>query len=357
MSARTPRVALLAVACLGASCTFSTLVVDPSGAGKGRYSTMPGSPEWDEWPPPFLLAVTTHAQYEVTHYHHATEGGSIPPDSSSPTGFRLLPPPRGAVLERRSESIRGTGLVLRRDRNDVLILTCYHVVEFPPVVRTEVSTGLTSTGRLLIGVSERKAQQTLVGRPGQGQTTARVVAFSSTDDLAILRANASVLGAALSPIPYELGQARALRAGDGLYLLGAPRGAFQVSWGVVTPLEGGTFVVATATPPGYSGGAVLATVRGTGRLELVGVVTGTGGQRIKVWGYEDTVLPGSTLDEIDPRTVVAGDFRSFEYGITYCAPAERIASLLARAGVSIQRPLPTIVRPEERLPLEGETGR
>lgn len=328
---------LAAAGGLVASCTVSNFVIDPASAGRGRYSTAPAAPGWERWPPPFMVAVMTHAQYEVAHYHHEVVGSSIPADSASPTGFALLPGGRGTVLERRSENIRGTGLVLRRDGNTVLILTCLHVVDFPPVVRTEISSGLTSTGRLLIGVAQRKAQQTFIGRPGQGQVTARIAAYSEQDDLAILKADGMMLGPHLLPIPYDLGDAEALRPGDGVYLLGAPRGSFQVSWGVATPQEEGTFIVGTATPPGFSGGAALSTVRSTGAFELLGIVTGTGGQRVKVWGYEDSVLPGSTLDEIDPKLVVAGDFKSFDFGITYCATTDRIRSLLERAGVRIQR--------------------
>jgi len=343
---RTPGLILIGALGLLASCSLRTVMIDPRSAGTGRYSTAPSGEGWAQWPPSFMVAVMTHAQYEVTHYHHKVEDGQIAPDSTSPTGFELLPHPRGTILERRSENIRGTGMVLRRDGNDCLILTCLHVVEFPPIARTEISTNLTSTGRLVIGIGQRKAQQTLIGRPGQGQVAAYVVAYSEHDDLAILRANVSVLGPFLTPIPYELGQGSAIQPGDGLYVLGAPRGSFQVSWGAATPSDGGTFVIGTATPPGFSGGAALATVRDTGTFELVGIVTGTGGQRVKVWGYEDSVLPGSTLDEIDAKDVVAQDFKNFDYGITYCATAERVRALLDQAGVRIQRLLELEIRRE-----------
>jgi hypothetical protein len=352
MQGRTPEILLASALGVLVSCSMSTLVIDPKSAGTGRYSTAPAAPGWEEWPPPFMVAVMTHAQYEVMHYHHDVGASGIPADSTSPTGFRLLDGHRGAVLERRSENIRGTGLVLRKDGNDCLILTCLHVVDFPPTVRTEISSNLAGTGRLLIGLAQRKAQQTLVGRPGQGQVAARIVAYSETDDLAILKADASLLGAFLAPLPYELGQGGILHPGDGLYLVGAPRGTFQVSWGVATPQDGSTFIVGTATPPGFSGGAALATVRATGAFELVGIVTGTGGQRVKMWGYEDSVLPGSSLAEVDPSEVVAGDFKSFDFGITYCATSERIRALLERTGIRIQRLRELEVRENPTAPLE-----
>lgn len=320
------------------SCSVANLVIDPKAAGTGRYSTAPAAPGWAQWPPTFMVAVMTHAQYEVTHYRHDSGPDGIAADSTSPTGFQLLPSPHGTTLERRSENIRGAGVVLRRDGRDCLILTCLHVVDFPPTVRTEISTTLTSTGRLLIGSGERKAQQTLIGRPGQGQVVARIVAYSDRDDLAILRADVSLLSSLPTPIPYELGGGNTLRPGDGLYILGAPRGLFQLSWGVATPHDDATFLVATSTPPGYSGGIALATVRATGAFELVGIVTGTGGQKVKVWGYDDSVLPGSRLDEVDPATIVAGDFKSHDFGITYCVKVERVQALLERVGIRIQRP-------------------
>ncbi|MBN1424955.1 trypsin-like peptidase domain-containing protein [Candidatus Fermentibacteria bacterium] len=351
MSRRAASLGSLALVLL-VSCSVSTLLIDPKAAGTGRYSSAPAAPGWDEWPPPFMVAVMTHAQYEVTHYRHEVGPEGIPADSTSPTGFRLLPSPGGTSLERRSENIRGAGVILRRDGSECLILTCLHVVDFPPTVRTEISTTLTTTGRLLIGSALRKAQQTLIGRPGHGQVAARMVAYSEQDDLAILRADASLLSVLPTPIPYGIGQGSAIRPGDGLYILGSPRGLFQLTWGVATPHDDANFLVAAATPPGYSGGIVLATVRATGAFELVGIVTGTGGQRVKVWGYDDSILPGSHLDEVDPSSIVAEDFKSHDYGVTYCVKTERVQALLGRAGIRIQHPRELQVREVPLTPLE-----
>jgi hypothetical protein len=141
-----------------------------------------------------------------------------------------------------------------------------------------------------------------------------------------------------------MGQTSELRAGDGVYLLGAPRGRFQVAWGVATPASPRLLHVDTATPPGYSGGLVLATVRETGEMEVVGMVTGTAGQFAQLWYYDDTVVPGSSLADVDPEHVIAREDKRFDFGITHCVPADRISELIENAGLGTFRSRPTEVR-------------
>jgi len=314
-------------------CSSSTYLVDPRAAGGGRYSSAPTSDGWKRWPPPFLTIVMTHAQYEVEHLHHVVVSEGLVDDPTSPSGFLLLSQDKGRTIERRSETIRGTGIVIRDEISSFLILTCYHLVEFPQSVSFEVTTDLNERGKLLVGTGKRMAQQVFVGRPGAGQALATIVAFSEEFDLAVLRVDLARLSPFALPLPYDLGKSDDLRAGDGVYILGAPRGKFQVTWGIASPQNPSVFHVDTSTPPGYSGGAVLSTVRETGEMELVGIVTGTAGHLAKLWSYDETVLSGATLENVDFSHIVAGETKIFDFGITYCVSAEEVASLLEHAGI------------------------
>ncbi len=339
-----------AVSLLG--CSSSTYLVDPRAAGVGRYSAAPTSGGWKRWPPPFLTVVMTHAQYEIEHFHHQVVSDGLVEDPTSPSGFLLLPEDQGKTIERRSETIRGTGIVIRDEISSFLILTCYHLVEFPRSVSFEVTTNLTERGKLLVGLGNRKAQQVFVGRPGAGQVLATIVAFSEEYDIALLRVDLARLNLFASPLPYDLGKSDDLRAGDGVYILGAPRGKFQVTWGIASPQNSSVFHVDTSTPPGYSGGAVLATVRETGEMELVGIVTGTAGRLAKLWNYDETVLPGSTLENVDFSHVLAGQNKIFDFGITHCVSAEKITLLLEHAGIGVPEP-----KTPDLLDLIDTTGR
>lgn len=337
-------------AALFLGCTSSTLLVDPRAAGTGRYSAFPTAAGWGRWPPPFLTVVMTHAQYEFEHYHHEVTSEGLVEDPTSPTGFRLLPGDRGITIRRESETIRGTGTIVRDDPAAQKILTCFHLVEFPEITRLEIESDLTEEGELLVGIGYRKSQQTFVGRPGEGQVPARLLAFSRDDDLALLSAPLNQLNMWTSSVPYRIGQTKELMAGDGVYILGAPRGRFQVTWGIATPESPTLLHVDTATPPGYSGGLVLATIRETGDMELVGMVTGTAGHFAQLWYYDDTVVPGSSLAEVDPTRVIAREDKRFDFGITHCVPADRIGELIKKAGLGSLRSRPVEIRDQQPWP-------
>jgi hypothetical protein len=296
------------------------------------------------------MVVMSHAQYEFEYYHHEVTSEGLVEDRTSPTGFKLLPGDRGITIRRESETIRGTGTIVRDDPAGQRVLTCLHLVDFPEITRLEIESDLTEEGELLVGVGYRKSQQTFVGRPGEGQVPARLLAFSKDDDLALISAQLSQLNMWTSSVPYRIGQTEELVAGDGVYILGAPRGRFQVTWGIATPESPILLHVDTATPPGYSGGLVLATVRETGDMELVGLVTGTAGHFAQLWHYDDTVVPGSSLAEIDPTHVIAREEKRFDFGITHCIPAERIDELIKKAGLGSLRSPPVDVRDARPLP-------
>ncbi len=316
---------------LVAACTRTTVLVDPRAAGSGRYSSAPISPGWPIWPPHFLLVVMSSAQYEVAHYRHDVNDARLSVDATSPTGYALLSGEEGTAIERTSESVGGTGVVVGTEGTTALVLTSYHVVDFPETLLLEVSSPLLSSGRLLIGRGRRMSQSTVVGRPTEGQSQARIVAFSRDADLALLRADLRQMDPYIAAVPYRLGESDALEPGDGAYVVGAPEGKFQITWGVVTP-EGPTLLrLDTSTPAGYSGGAVLATNRESGELELVGIVRGTAGTSRNVWEFDDSVVPGMRLAEADLSNVVASTIKTRSFGITYCTPVARVQAFLSRA--------------------------
>ncbi len=273
----------------------------------------------------------TSSQYEIVYYLHEVVEGRLRPDSSSPTGYALLTGVDGSTVKGTSESVGGTGVVIGMEGTTSLVITSHHVVEFPETLTLEVASPLLQGDKLVVGRGRRVSQSTVVGRPGESQTLATVVAFSREADLALLRADLRRLGPYVAPLPHQLGETGALRAGDGVYVLGAPEGKFQVSWGVATP-EGPTLLrLDTSTPSGYSGGAVLATNRETGAMELVGVVRGTAGTSENVWQFDESVIPGMRLSEADPSRVVAGTVRSRAFGVTYCTPVGLVRTFLETA--------------------------
>ena len=333
---------MLSMLFLVSGCAYRTIYIDPAQTGSGRYSTFPSGPGWDVWPPPYLVMVMTTAQYEVVRYTHDNDEDGLIPDSSSPTGYRLLPGEAGQFIDRTSDTIRGAGIVLRQDGNNHLILTCHHVVEFPERITYEIESDESESGSLLIGEGERKQQQVFVGWPRLGQVRAMTVASSPDDDLALVRANLKRFEGKVSPALVPIGDSDALNAGDGIYLVGAPSGNFQVTWGVATPGSESLFFADTSTPPGYSGGPVLAVARESGQLELVGVVTGSAGTMLRVWNFDDTIVPGYRLSEVDPDHISAREIKTFEYGITHCISERRIRALLKGAGYDTARDLPSM---------------
>jgi S1-C subfamily serine protease len=234
------------------------VVASPSGPiPAGRYFVDVFDQAWLDWPADFSLV----ASFE-----------NVPPIGL--VDLPILQPAEGldgavvSTVEILHDDGGGTGVLLT---GNGYILTNYHVVE------QAVEAGTWTTASPMIGLTVDPAAGSKV------RMLARIVAHDKDLDMALLQAETNIYGLPL-PADYRfpaiaVGDPRAVRLGDDLFVLGYPdagslgtRVSINATRGIVSGFErrGATLLIKTDADiaSGNSGGPVL-----NDRYQLIGIAT------------------------------------------------------------------------------------
>lgn len=236
-----------------------TIVVEsPTGTIRaGRYFVDVFDQAWLDWPADFRLVATL---------------ANVPPNGL--VNLPTLSPAEGldgavvSTVEILHDDGGGTGVLLT---NTGYVLTNYHVVE------QAVEAGTWTTASPMIGLTVEPAEGSQV------RMLARIVGHDKELDMALLQAETNIYGLPL-PASYrfpaiDIGDPRAVRLGDSLFVLGYPdagslgtRVSITATRGIVSGFErrGDTLLIKTDADiaSGNSGGPVL-----NEDYELIGIAT------------------------------------------------------------------------------------
>jgi hypothetical protein len=223
----------------------------------GRYFVDVFDQSWLDWPADFRLVASLE---------------NVPPESL--VELPTLQPAEGldgavvSTVEILHSDGGGTGVLLS---GTGFILTNYHVVE------QAVEAGTWTTASPMIGLTVEPAEGSQV------RMLARIVAYDRNLDMALLQAETTIYGSAL-PEDYrfpaiDIGDPRAVRLGDNLFVLGYPdagslgtRVSITATRGIVSGFErrGDTLLIKTDADiaAGNSGGPVM-----NEKFQLIGIAT------------------------------------------------------------------------------------
>ena len=175
-----------------------------------------------------------------------------------------------------NNSVAGTATILYNDGNDVLLLTCAHVVNFPDTVISYYKIPADPTSRIIKSVSIKQRQvNMLIDVPDLGYY--KILAMDTDADLALLGMSVGQFSKQdLHVFNYPIGKPEDLQWGSFIYVLGYPKGYKMVTQGIVSEPDRdhyGSFMMDALFNKGISGGMVLAIRNGVPNFEWVGIAS------------------------------------------------------------------------------------
>lgn len=275
-----------------------------------------------------VVGVAAIFSYRNEIFNHQLRNGQLVPDSTSPTGYLLIPPDKKQnAREQETQKVNGVGLIIYRDEQRAAILTSAHILMKPDTI---ISYYRDSLGRLT-GVLQARAIKTSATFFAIGQAnqflTAEIIHADTKSDLALLLVTTTpALGIVF---PYELAYDHPVDWGDFTYVIGYPREVRQITSGLVSRISNpGTFVLDVVARHGYSGGPVFV-VRPERGLALTGIVRGVPVNKLAyVAPPAGAPASGQILIKEDLQGLSAQEIDLIDYGTTYAINAEVLGKFL-----------------------------
>ncbi len=283
-----------------------------------------------------VVGVAALFSYRKEFFNHQLRDGRLVPDSTSPTGYLLMPPDKKqGNREQESQKVNGVGLVLYRDERRAAILTSAHILLKPDTVNSYYRDHLGQlTGVLQVRAIKTSANFFAIGQANQF-LSAEIIHADPKSDLALLAVTASpALGIVF---PFEPAYEYPLDWGDFAYVIGYPREVRQITSGLVSKIANpGSFVLDAVARQGYSGGPVFVVHPERG-LELAGVVRGVPVNKLSYVAPPAGLPPGQFLIPEDWQTSSAQEMDLIDYGTTYAINIEVIGKFLKSSAKLLER--------------------
>ncbi|WP_445666691.1 trypsin-like peptidase domain-containing protein [Fodinibius sp. AD559] len=229
------------------------------------------------------------------------------------------------------ESTSGTAIILGRNKQNSLLITCEHTVFFPDTMITYYKGPEIPEETYIESISIKKNQTNLVYTSSELQPF-EVIATNPRSDLALLNVEFEQIGNLdLYPLTIEAGNSDFLQLGSFLYVLGFPKSYPMVTRGLASSSESWNdrFFVTDATfNPGISGGLILASDTNYETFEWVGMASSSTASREEVLvphpqndNYSRIIRPYSDSVFVQQKTRI-------NYGITQAIPINQIKEFL-----------------------------
>ncbi|MEE9190833.1 MAG: serine protease, partial [Candidatus Neomarinimicrobiota bacterium] len=220
-----------------------------------------------------------------------------------------------------NETVSGTGTVIYYENNNLALLTCAHIGNYPDTLLTYFESLGDEEPTVIQNISFKIRENFFVnGIPGATDFSPLLV--DQQRDIAIL-GKRHVLDPyrQIKVFDYPAGQSEELDWGSFVYIFGYPMGHKMVTKGIVSNPEdalSGSFIIDALFNRGFSGGIILAIKDGVPNFELVGMVKSVSAS------YNYALVPDLTTDDEHYNTYFPYKGSSFikraesiNYGITF----------------------------------------
>ncbi|OGU36191.1 MAG: hypothetical protein A2068_08275 [Ignavibacteria bacterium GWB2_35_6b] len=232
----------------------------------------------------------------------------------------------------------GTATVIRSSIDEVVLLTCAHIIDFPDTIITYHSNENGSATKFIESVSIKNEQSNYIPDfPDGGKV--EIIAVDNKNDLALIGRKIDAKSFTNFPkLNYPKGKAKELEWGSFIYAFGYPLGQKMISKGIVSSpnFDGnGTFLIDAVFNRGFSGGVVLAIRDGVPNFELVGLVRSVPAE------IEYILRPAqqNEINSFNPTLPYKGEVyidqqKTMKYGVTRVIPIEVIEEFINKNGMS-----------------------
>jgi S1-C subfamily serine protease len=225
-----------------------------------------------------------------------------------------------------NESVSGTAIIIYNDGNNIGLLTCAHVVNFPDTILTRYDNG---KGPIEI-LSVKIRQKNYIRGLGTGGDV-EVVAANGKSDIAFLKKTLDEPHRELNVFDFPAGKTSDLEWGSVVYVMGFPQGNLMVTRAIASKPSGSSkkrFLTDALYNRGISGSPVLAIRDGAPNFELVGMASSASARQVYY------VKPGKNMpDYINPEEPYTGNlymdqYKDVKYGVTFNITIEAILNFL-----------------------------
>lgn len=227
-----------------------------------------------------------------------------------------------------NESVTGTSTIIYRDQNQIGLLTCAHVVDFPDTIFSYYPE---ETGGIRVAAVKIKHQVFITGL-SQGEDIS-ILIKDSEKDLAILKKVLDPLQQSLSVLNFPVGKTRDLDWGSVVYVVGYPLGNLMVTNAIVSnpeKAENGTFLTNALYNRGISGSPVLAIRDGNSNFEFVGIASTASAKTVQYLTPETDEPFLTNADGSYSGRIFTDQRKDINYGITNSISIEEITGIIKK---------------------------
>jgi hypothetical protein len=227
------------------------------------------------------------------------------------------------------ESFSGTATIIAYEKNHIALLTCAHVISNPDTIISFFDKSEAISTEFIKSITIKQKQEILL-KDISSCGNVNILATDMENDIAIIGKKCEAVTETINVFSYPIGNAKELRWGCFVYLIGYPLGNIMVTSGMVSEPnsdESGTFLIDALFNRGFSGGIILAIRDGVPNFELVGIVNSVSSKT------EYLLKPDKQLYEYhyDEKVSYKGELHvgtqeTINYGITFAIPIEKIRS-------------------------------
>jgi hypothetical protein len=213
-----------------------------------------------------ILKLTCSAHYENYYY-------------SPPSRFiGDLVPQESLLMEKKftTNSVAGTGLIVTKSVDKILILSCFHVFDFEDTVKTYYLDKDKIKTKYLQSLSKKFGQTIYITHKNGSISQGKLITQDEKNDIALIETQ--TIENMLTELPFQgsFGKDSKIKLGQEVYLLGFPKGHFMVTRGLASPSKyKDKFIVDTSFNRGFSGGITITFDNQTGNYHYIGMANST----------------------------------------------------------------------------------
>lgn len=269
-----------------------------------------------------ILKLTCSAYYENYYY-------SPPPNLTSE-----FVPQLSLLTETKftTNSVAGTGLIVTKSADQILILTCHHIFDFEDTLKTYYMDKEKQKTTYLQSLSKKYGQTIYVTHKNGSISQGKLISQDEKNDIALIETQS--IENSLSEVPFQgvFNKNPKIKLGQEIYLLGFPKGHFMVTRGLASPSKyRDKFIVDASFNRGFSGGITITFDNKTGNYHYIGMANSTAyDSQIALSPSEGIInleVYNSTPYEDD---IYITELKMINYGITFVVSDDIISDFFKR---------------------------
>lgn len=266
-----------------------------------------------------ILKLTCSAYYENYYY-------TFPSITDGSVAQKSL------LIEKKfiTNSVAGTGLILTKSTNRIMILTCHHVFDFEDTLKTYYLDQNKKPTKYLQNLSVKYGQVIYVTHRNGSISQGKLIARDEKNDIAVIETEA--IENSLSELPFQgvFSKESKVKLGQEVYLLGFPKGYFMVTKGLASPSKyKDKFIIDASFNRGFSGGIAITFDNQTGDYRYIGMANST------AYDSQIALAPSDAIQNIEAYKSVPyeedmyiKELKMINYGITFVMNCEIINDFL-----------------------------